>query len=261
METSKRHHMITSINDQLSKFAVSHFQSKKTPFAFFAEIPETCETDELKNYLSPEECARAARFYFRTDHDSFVVAHAIKRLALGAMTCQTPSDVPLAIGSHGKPKLIHACDEGPIQFSLSHTKGVVAFAVAFQAPIGVDVECVNLNIDTANLAKTFLASQDTDLLNSVADTERQETFFQLWTAKEAYIKGIGLGMSHPLKSFFVEALDHKSRICDSQTGASLNWITQSCQPTPKHYMSSAIESQSASDDQVTFLELPFQMIG
>ena len=250
--------MISSVDDRLSDFVVAHFRNHKTPVAVFTAIPET---GELKDCLTPDERTRASRFHFRSDHDSFVAAHTIMRLALGAMTCQAPEDVPLDLGSHGKPKLGGAWSGVPIEFSLSHTKGVVAFAVTHHAPIGIDVEFINSDMDTGNLAERYLAVQETDLLSSVPDTERQSAFFQLWTIKEAYIKGIGLGLSQSLNSFFVEALDHKSRICDSLTGTPLNWITQSCQPTPEHFMSSAIERREACDCEITFLELPFLMIG
>lgn len=245
----------------LSEFITDCFRTNNTPIAFFTKLPRECRTNELRGYLNLDECSRASRFHFRSDYDSFVIAHAIKRVSLGALINRAPIDVTLAFGAHGKPMLNSAKHEAPFHFSLSRSKGMVAFAIAPYTLIGVDIEHINLNIDTDDLARSLLSAQERELLNNANASSRQDLLFQLWTAKEAYIKGIGLGLSVPLDSFFVEALGHFSRICDSISGRSLNWKTQSIQPTSKHFMSSAIDCRSAPDCRVTFLELPTEMIG
>lgn len=57
-----------SVDDRLSDFVVAHFRNHKTPVAVFTAIPETGETGELKDCLTPDERTRASRFHFRSDH-------------------------------------------------------------------------------------------------------------------------------------------------------------------------------------------------
>ena len=137
----------------------------------------------------------------------------------------------------------------------------MAFAVALETPVGVDVERMNPDVETVSLVQSFFAVQYTDLLNAVPETEKQRAFFQLWTSEEAYVKGFGLGLSHPSKSFFVQSLDRKSRICDSEIDAPLDWTVQNCQPTPEHCVSFAINCPKGRNCDATLLELPFVMIG
>lgn len=73
-------------------------------------------------------------------------------------------------GEHGKPRLVGA----PLCFNLSHTHGRT-FAVFSVKDVGLDAEWCARPLPKACLARLTAA-------------ERQENFFRLWTAKEAYIK-------------------------------------------------------------------------
>ena len=252
--------MITQIGERLSVFISGHLHSQKTPVAFFTTIPEACETSKFLSNLSDEEQERALRFHFQSDCDNYIVSHAIKRIALAAITGTRPKDVPLRVGPQGKPMLGAVGQISKIEFNLSHTKGLVTFALAVGTPIGVDAERVNLDIETDSLADSCFAIHERHLLDALPEASRQRAFFQIWTMKEAYIKGVGRGLSLPLNSFFVPILGHKSRICESLTGTSLDWITQNWQPTPTHYLSTAIKCPLNRDCDVTVLELPLQMV-
>ena len=73
----------------------------------------------------------------------------------------------------GKPRLVNA----PLFFSLSHTHGRLFLAVA-EEEIGLDAEWRGRRLPAAYLAR-------------LTPAERQEDFFRLWTAKEAYVKYSG----------------------------------------------------------------------
>jgi len=149
---------------------------------------DVCE--QLAAVLDDEERGRAGRLRCEEDRRSFVVAHAMRRIALGLALAMDPHDLRFGVGVHGQPMLLDAGDDGPA-FSLSRSRGLVAVAIASGSPVGVDVEAVRDGVDGA-LLQPYMAAGDVPL-------QGEADFYVHWTALEAYWKarGLGLSSSHP----------------------------------------------------------------
>lgn len=90
----------------------------------------------------------------------------------------------------GKPYL----PEHPqLHFSLSHAGDWAVCAVG-DAPLGVDVEQPRC---TMKIAKRFFSPDE------LPETEDKDFLLRLWTAKEAFVKALGGGLTIPLDSFKV----------------------------------------------------------
>ena len=100
----------------------------------------------------------------------------------------------IAENADGKP----LC-EG-IEFNFSHSGHYVAFAFS-DSPVGVDIERIGRGIDAAKRVMT--ASEYVSLSDIVDAEEREEIFCRMWTAKESYMKCLGLGIRLPPDSFRV----------------------------------------------------------
>jgi 4'-phosphopantetheinyl transferase len=57
--------------------------------------------------------------------------------------------------------------------------------------------------DAEDIAGRFFCAEEAEELAEVPSGERDVTFFNCWTRKEAHIKAIGNGLSEPLDSFRV----------------------------------------------------------
>ena len=78
---------------------------------------------------------------------------------------------------------------------MSHSGSVALVAVAAGGvPIGVDVEVVRSRRNLDALAARVLAPDVYDRWRARPDDERLRAFLQEWTAKEAYLKAIGVGI-------------------------------------------------------------------
>ena len=87
-----------------------------------------------------------------------------------------------------------------IEFNLSHSGHYVAFALS-EDPVGIDIEAVGRNID---IAKRVMDPQEySDFMDTVGEKDRDEVFARMWTAKESYMKALGLGFRLPPESFRV----------------------------------------------------------
>lgn len=95
---------------------------------------------------------------------------------------------------HGKPVL----RGGDVQFSLSHSAGMVAVALC-DCAVGVDIqEKTQYNVA---LARRFFCEDERMYIDRCDD--KAAAFTAIWCAKESYIKALGTGLNTALGSFSV----------------------------------------------------------
>ena len=160
---------------------------------------------EIKAYdrvLSLDERARRDRFHFEDDRRDFTVAHGMLRRVLSQYG-QAPAETwQFQLGPYGKPALPDTqAGSPPLQFNLTHARGVVACAIARGACVGIDVETIQPPTAAREVASHCFAANELDLLAGTAADDYSITFAELWTLKEAYIKAVGGGLSLPLDAF------------------------------------------------------------
>lgn len=158
------------------------------------------QADSLLKLLNQEERKRAVRFKFSAPRNQFVISRALLRLALASYLRIAAHDIHFRTGVNGKPELAESRD---LHFNLSHTDGVTVFAMGRHRQVGVDVERIRDNTNVMELAERFFSTKEVQWLRSQATSEIASSFFSCWTAKEAYIKAQGEGLSLPLGSFGV----------------------------------------------------------
>lgn len=156
-----------------------------------------------ENYLrtlAEDERVRANRFHFEQHRRHFVVARGFLRVLLARYLDTTPPAVRFAYGPYGKPLL---AGESSLRFNASHSGEWAVYAFVQDHEVGIDVEQIKKDFETEGIAERFFSAGEVQTLNALAEAEKPAAFFRCWTRKEAYIKAIGSGLSHPLDSFDV----------------------------------------------------------
>ena len=197
-------------------------------------------------WLSPDEHERAGRFVFDDDRESFVAAHALLRETLSAFANVPPPEWRFSTGPHGKPELAGAHAGIDLAFNLAHTRGVVACAVGRGVRVGVDVEPLAQRVDTLDLARRFFSPSEILALEACGEDERHVRFVELWTLKEAYVKAVGEGLSHPLETFgfgFDSPAGMTFETRDGEDGAV--WRFALFAPSPLYRMALAVRDLPA----------------
>jgi phosphopantetheinyl transferase len=118
----------------------------------------------FEHLLSSAEHARANCFLEPATRRRWIAARGWLRIVLSRATGFAPERLTLRTGLLGKPALA----ESDIQFSLSHSGGLALLAISSQNSIGVDIE---------------------------PDDPARESALLEWTAREAYLKAVGLGLA------------------------------------------------------------------
>jgi 4'-phosphopantetheinyl transferase len=151
--------------------------------------------------LADDERARAARFVFERDRRRFVAARGILRRILGDRLGVEPGRIRFEYGPRGKPRL--AGPDAPVRFNVAHSGGHGLVVVSATADVGADLEVVRPLADAMAIAERHFSPDERSRLLALPAAEREVAFFRCWTRKEAYIKGLGEGLAHPLDAFSV----------------------------------------------------------
>jgi 4'-phosphopantetheinyl transferase len=168
------------------------------------------------NWCSQDELQRAERMLAQV-RQRFLASRTALRYTLGQATHQAPEDLSFAYGPHGKPWLPQFPQ---IHFNLSHSQGLGFLAIA-PCPIGVDVEQIELHRSAVEIAARFFPPREAEYLTRLEPLDRQRAFLCSWVAKEALLKGSGLGLAGELTKL---EFDHRRQTLDGQ--GSAGWHLQ-----------------------------------
>jgi 4'-phosphopantetheinyl transferase len=164
--------------------------------------PDASASTDLEAHLPADERHRARRLAFERDRRRFVFAHYVLRATLSRYLAVAPIDIAFSYTAHGKPMLAGESG-GRIEFNMSHSDRAVLIAVSTAGPVGVDIEAIRDLDDRDDIARRTFAPGEFQGLSRLAEGDRTTAFFTCWTRKEAFVKALGEGLSHPLDRFEV----------------------------------------------------------
>lgn len=197
----------------------------------------------LAALLDESEHERAARFKFDRDRRAYVAAHALGRVLLSSWhPAVAPGAWRFAVAEHGKPEVVVPAGAPRLRLNLSHTRGLVAAALAVDDPIGIDVEWLDRSPASMELARRFFAAEECAQLQGVPPERINAVFLSFWTLKEAYVKAIGKGLAQPLDSFAFTLEPPAIRFADPAADDPARWLFRRFQPTPGHALALALRT-------------------
>lgn len=153
--------------------------------------------------LTDNEKTRALQFRFDKHRRRYIVSHVAMRRILAQQLYIPKEEVQIHTQDRGKPYI----PTNQIYFNLSHSEEMAVLAVSRISNVGIDIEYLNSNIDTLEIAKRFFHPLEYEQLKNINLESRKKYFYYCWTGKEAFLKTTGLGVSENLKSFSLHFLD------------------------------------------------------
>lgn len=157
---------------------------------------------------------KAARFRFEADKGRFIMGRAVlRKLSSQFLGCKT-SEVRFGYKQFGKPFYENAT---LLKFNLSHSNNLIVIGFSSNLEIGIDVEKVRSDYNFSDIAQTVFSPDELLLLNKLTPADRLIKFYELWTRKEAFIKGMGYGLSFPVSLKEISVLSEQV-----ETGSSID---------------------------------------
>jgi 4'-phosphopantetheinyl transferase len=147
--------------------------------------------------LSPDEHAAFDRLRHPSSRRDYLAAHLVLRLSVARALAVAPADVRLVYEESGRPRI----DGAVVQISLTHCYGLGACAVSAvgdTAPIGIDAEQLSAGSRVWEVRDLGLNAAEQSWAGFLEE-ERNARLVALWTAKEAVLKAIGIGVRDLLR--------------------------------------------------------------
>ncbi len=159
-------------------------------------IDDVSESEYEKYYslLAEEKKKRIDSLRFEKDKRLSVCAEMLAKKMIAKRCSVKPENIVILTDSNGKPYVKNA----DIYFNISHSGDMVACALC-DSPVGIDIEKMR-EVDD-KLIKFVSTNEELEYIYA-EPAVKQQRFFEIWTAKEAYFKCVGSGITD-LKSINV----------------------------------------------------------
>jgi len=122
-----------------------------------------------------------------------IITKGLLRLLIGKYLNLNPGELVFSYNEFGKPFIPD--DKSGLQFNISHSDDMAVFAFSNLTEIGVDIEKVKVIEDMEGVMNLCFTEYEKNWFRAINDEPRVETFYKMWTIKEAFIKAIGRGFS------------------------------------------------------------------
>lgn len=203
-----------------------------------------------RSLLAADERARAERLRFEHLRVRFVTGRAILRQLLGHYLQLAPEQLRFQYGSYGKPELAASTSAisaaPPFVFNLAHSHNLAVYALARASRIGVDVEQMRAVHERDEIVERFFSPHERRTMAALPAAQRDEAFFLCWTRKEAYLKALGDGLTHPLDQFSVSLTPGQPAALLEVAGekdAGAAWTLLPFTPVPQFQAAVAVEGR------------------
>jgi 4'-phosphopantetheinyl transferase len=140
--------------------------------------------------LDAAERARAASFVRSQDGARFAASRAALRLVLARYLGGEPADLEFLTCPDGRPTI--AGD--PVRFSLARS-GRMALVAVSRWPAGADLERIEPRPWLADLVTARFPAREAGSIARGCCGPPTLSFYRHWTAKEAFLKAVGLGLA------------------------------------------------------------------
>jgi 4'-phosphopantetheinyl transferase len=140
--------------------------------------------------LDAAERARAESFVRPQDGARFAASRAALRIVLARYVGGDPADVEFLTCPRGRLRV--AGDE--VRFSLTRSDGMALIGVS-RWPVGADLERIEPRPGLADLVTARFPAREAACVARGCCGPPILSFYRHWTAKEAYLKAVGLGLA------------------------------------------------------------------
>jgi len=154
---------------------------------------------ELAALLPKHELKRVRSMWIPSVRDRYVISRIFLRTTLSFYLGTDATDIVFELSKFGKPYIA----KSDLEFNLTHSANLALLAVASRRRVGIDVERVSLDPPVLDIARRFFSTDEYAALEALPSDLLPSAFYATWTRKEAFLKGVGLGIARHLAQVVV----------------------------------------------------------
>lgn len=251
---------------KISKLFVSFFNLKSSRFIPKTEymlddnqiiiytmyLPNFSEIQPyLVEFLNSQELKKTKRFYKEIDRNRFIIYRSILKLVLGAYTNLNVKNIHLDYDFNKKPYL---ASHPWLHFNLSHSEDFAAIAVS-RRKVGLDIEYMSKDFNFTSMLPDVFDDEETTIIQKAND--KKNTFYTLWTRKEAFVKALGKGIDEDFK--YIPCLDGEYNVDFSLIKNTQDWQVHSFDLADDYLGAIALEGLSSISKNIFMYNMPNNM--
>lgn len=179
-------------------------------YFFGHETPPVSESQAWE-LMTAGEIARAKQFLHPKPRREFLLTRGALKQILARKLGRSPAALEFLQNASGKP-FLEDCD---LHFNVSHSHGISLIGLRQGGTLGVDVEPLKDLTSRESLARRWFHPAEVTQLEALGwDIQ---TFFSIWTAKEAVVKALGTGLGFGMDEVWIH-LNPKGHLVLKQLG-------------------------------------------
>ncbi|BCK76572.1 hypothetical protein AA0242T_2249 [Acetobacter aceti NRIC 0242] len=182
-----------------------NIKTNKLIFSFEKEIEifhvnhEENDDQFLKSldFMDADESERIKSLVCYKDKRSFAITrYALKKILADKSSLNLES-ISIQSLKGQKPS---ACNDYGAHFNVSHSDTDSVICVSQNYDVGIDLEPVSSSVFCSELSDCVLTAREKEIFHSLLPEEKKQFFLKCWTAKEAYCKLLGCGITENFKN-------------------------------------------------------------
>lgn len=150
------------------------------------------------NILELEEYQRMVCYRFYDDKMRYLAGKILTKLLLQSYL--GIKNISLQKGKYGKPYYRVPAGKREVRFNISHSGEWILAIFSYHRNVGIDVQKIDEISNYMDIAQNFFSKVEAIDIQKVKSSE---LFYQYWSAKEAYLKALGVGLRYGMDFFSV----------------------------------------------------------
>jgi 4'-phosphopantetheinyl transferase len=197
---------------------------------FDSEIPDVriahlslgprTNVEPLLSVLSMAEVAAAAALSDAAERRHLIARRAFQR-AFVATVCGWSGELFQLPLVHQRDQRTSCAVAPDMMFSFSSSQNHYCACASETQAVGIDIETCRPIENVVGLVKRFFTQDEVTVIEAAPVAVRDQVFQRIWTAKEAGLKALGVGIVSGLNQFTVSLHDG---VCGIQHAGTKGWI-------------------------------------
>jgi 4'-phosphopantetheinyl transferase len=142
--------------------------------------------------LNNQEQKRSQEYTSSSAQKKFIIRRGILRCLIAHLRSLPPNSINFTYNNYGKPQF---SQDPSLDFSLSYSHETLVYAFAQYCTLGIDIQHHKTLPSTLHHTQMICTSKEIAMLHACkTEQERTILFYDLWSAKESWIKARGIGL-------------------------------------------------------------------